>query len=247
MNYLNLELTMICREPFIDADTAEIGTWLRMMTYACQQENGGVLKGAALWSNEKLLKTCGVSKRDVLRCTRLLHKDNDDLILEAYPTEAAKTLAVKRVAARNASMKRWGHASDDASDDGHEHGTTSESVRKGKEKEGKGSPPNPQGGLSGRFAALLEILKASGKVPERVSTDELAIMWRNVIGARSPSATPDDPAMLEHVKAQLSLHDGRIGTPSAWLAARVEEFVGAQKKSAGGGSSYVPPPQAWAG
>ena len=236
MNYLNIELATIARDPFIDADTAELGTWLRVMAYACVQENDGRLAGAAEWSNDKLLRTCGVSKRDVIRCKHLVKFEGADLVVNGYPTEAAKTLKVKRTAARNASLKRWQNgtvnASVDASDVGCDHGTSSESERKGKEKEGKEKelPQTPNGGLSegeAKFMPLKIGLMATGKFGDGLTPVMLANAWRLVEGHER--LDPADPGMIEFVASAAGAMPGKPLTPMHWIPAQISAWAKNQK------------------
>ncbi len=115
-------------------------------------------------------------------------------------------------------------------------GSTAEVLRS-EERRGEEStePPNPQGGLSEgelKFQDLKAVLVESGKVPETITERDLAVAWRNVVSGKEPNADPRERGLLDHIRAALNLHAGRIGSPAQWIAARAAEFQ-EQKKQAG--------------
>jgi uncharacterized protein YdaU (DUF1376 family) len=109
------------------------------------------------------------------------------------------------------------------------------------------SPPTPIGGVSEgeiRFAPMTELLVASGKVGEAMKPRDVATIWRNVVEGQAPSARPDDDGFLDHLRATLAGHTGRIGAMGSWLAARAVEFAGKKTAGAAGADGFGPPVEA---
>lgn len=71
MQWFNLHLPLLKSDEFSEAEPWEIGVWLRLMAYCCEQENGGQILGCADWSAKKWLVTCGVDKDDLQKESQL--------------------------------------------------------------------------------------------------------------------------------------------------------------------------------
>lgn len=76
------------RSPAIaQASNDSLAAWLRVLTYSCEQENGGRVVGAVGWSDRAWMIACGVTASEVAGSSGLLIKDGEDIIVHMYPEE----------------------------------------------------------------------------------------------------------------------------------------------------------------
>ena len=102
MNWLNLEIHTLRSPAYMGSDPTERATWLNVLAYCAQQENGGRIEGAAEWKDRQWQQLCGVTLREVTRASQLLTWDGQDLVVWAFPFQKQKEVqARRRVAARN--------------------------------------------------------------------------------------------------------------------------------------------------
>lgn len=90
MNWLNINTTSLRSPEFISSEPVERATWLCVLSYSAEQENGGRVLGAALWSDRQWQQTCGVTLAEVRQTTRLLLIEGDDVLVAFYPREQEK-------------------------------------------------------------------------------------------------------------------------------------------------------------
>ena len=109
MNYLNLSTQMMGEDIPTEADSIEIGVWVRLTLYSIDQENGGVIVGCKVWTDRKWLKVARVTLDDVSISSGLWSWQGDDLHLWNYPAD--KQALVRQ---RRESGKRGGSARTEA-------------------------------------------------------------------------------------------------------------------------------------
>jgi hypothetical protein len=138
MEWLNIHISTLRSPEFIGSDPTERATWLCVLGYSVEQENGGRMTGAALWKDRQWQQACGVTLREVRGAYRLLKADGDDILVNGYPTAKEKQVRQARSVALAGAMARWGNADRHAETmpvgmpDGNAEG-------KGREQEGKGT------------------------------------------------------------------------------------------------------------
>ena len=93
MNWLNLRTETLHAPEFIGSDPTARGTWIALMFYCAQQENGGVIVGAAAWSDRQWQQTCGVTRAEVDAAAKLTRWAGDDLHVFAYPIDQEAAFA----------------------------------------------------------------------------------------------------------------------------------------------------------
>lgn len=71
MQWFNLHIPLLKSDEFLDAELWEIGVWIRLMCYCCEQENGGKILGCSDWSDKKWLLACSIQKSDLERPSKL--------------------------------------------------------------------------------------------------------------------------------------------------------------------------------
>jgi len=150
MNWLNLQTSVIRSPEYVGCDPVQRATWLNLMVYCAEQENGGVIPGAASWKDRRWQQTCGVTKDEVGDQCELWSFDGDNLNLWGYPTEKEEEIQRMRESGARGGKKRAENAAKSKEkQDGSSPPSTLPSSppsteRKGKEKERK-SPPTPHG------------------------------------------------------------------------------------------------------
>lgn len=107
MQYLNLPLQAVRAPEYVGSSPVERGTWLNVLAYCCDQENGGKIAGAALWKDRQWQQTCGVTMREVKSATRLLAINGEDVIVHGYPSEKEDEVKARRIQAADAARRRW--------------------------------------------------------------------------------------------------------------------------------------------
>src|SRR3954467_14999144 len=101
MYYINLHIPTVLKSiEYIAADTRERGTWLSVLSYACELECTGVLVGAALWKDRQWQQACGVTRREVHGAPRLLRVVGEDVHVHGYPVDSEKQVQANRKSAK---------------------------------------------------------------------------------------------------------------------------------------------------
>ena len=107
MIWLNLKIAMLRGPEFIGSSPVERATWLSVLAYCADQENGGVIAGAASWKDRQWQQTCGVTAREVACATKLILSQNDDVVVFGYPVEKQREIELRREIGRASIEKRW--------------------------------------------------------------------------------------------------------------------------------------------
>jgi hypothetical protein len=105
MNWINLQTLILRSEEYIGAEPLARATWLNVLGWCCEQENGGRIVGAYKWSDRRWQQTCGVTKDEVGTSSPLLRYDGEDLIVWSYPVDKQAEVQAKRQAGREGGLK----------------------------------------------------------------------------------------------------------------------------------------------
>ncbi len=100
MNWLNLRVEDLSSENFIGSDPVQRGTWLCLLKYCCQQENGGIIKNFSSWKDRKLQQIIAVTKEEILGDSLLWTWKDDSLVVWKYPKSSELEVKAKRRAGR---------------------------------------------------------------------------------------------------------------------------------------------------
>jgi hypothetical protein len=141
MNWINIETKTLRSPEYIGADPVQRATWLNLLGYCSEQENGGVIGGAKDWKDRRWMQTCGVTLSEVAAASELWAWEGDSLVLWNYPVTKEHEVRAKRDAGkrggkasgearREAQLEAVGEAELEAQLEG-------ELERKGKERKGK--------------------------------------------------------------------------------------------------------------
>lgn len=137
MNWLNIETKTLRAPEYIGSEPVHRATWLNLLGYCAEQENGGVIDGAKSWKDRQWMQTCGVTLDEVNAPSDLWSWQADSLTLWNYPVTKEEEVRAKRNAG-----KRGGKASGEARREAQleavgEAVVEAELERKGKERKGK--------------------------------------------------------------------------------------------------------------
>ena len=124
MNWLNLQTSVIRSPEYVGCDPVQRATWLNLMVYCAEQENGGVIPGAASWKDRRWQQTCGVTKPEVDDQCDLWSFDGENLTIWGYPAEKEEEIQKMRESGARGGKKR------------------AENAAKSKEKQDSSSPPS---------------------------------------------------------------------------------------------------------
>ena len=107
MDWINLRIADLRSDPYLDTPPAGRSTWLAVLAFCHEQENGGIIGGAEAWADRRWLQACGVTRREVLQAPRLLHFEAGNLHVEGYPIEKQWQVEAKRLAGKKGGVNRW--------------------------------------------------------------------------------------------------------------------------------------------
>lgn len=105
MNWLNLRTEILHSPEFIGSDPTRRATWLSLMLWCAQQENGGIICGSKSWADRRWQQTCGVTAAEVAESCDLFVWVNSDLVLWGYNTEKEAEVQERREWARENGRK----------------------------------------------------------------------------------------------------------------------------------------------
>ena len=149
MNWLNLQTSVIRSPEYVGCDPVQRATWLNLMIYCAEQENGGVIPDCASWKDRRWQQTCGVTKPEVDDQCDLWSFDGENLTVWAYPAEKQEEIQKMRESGARGGKKRAENAAkskekqDSSSTPSTLPSSPPSTERKGKEEKGI-LPPTPQ-------------------------------------------------------------------------------------------------------
>lgn len=109
MIYLNLKTSTLRAPEYIGSEPTGRATWLNLLCYCAEQENGGRIEGCAGWKDRQWQQTCGVTLAEVREDCLLWEWRGDDLAVAFYPADKQAEVQAKREAGRRGG-KRSGKA-----------------------------------------------------------------------------------------------------------------------------------------
>lgn len=106
MHWINLRITTLRSPAFIGSEPVSRATWLAVLAYCCEQENGGVVSECADWKDRQWQQTCGVTREEIDGASKLLCWDGDDLVVWEYPLEKQREIETRREAGRKGGQSK---------------------------------------------------------------------------------------------------------------------------------------------
>ena len=120
MDWINIHRTTLSTEEFLGCDPVQRATWLCLLAYCVDQENGGTIRDAGAWGDRRWQQIIRVTKAEAQDKCPLWSWDGLDLTVWAYPIEkeimvqqkpgagrlggSAKTQAKTQAAKQNGSL-----------------------------------------------------------------------------------------------------------------------------------------------
>jgi hypothetical protein len=114
MIYLNLKTSTLRSPEFIGSEPTARATWLSLICYCCEQENGGIIPECLGWKDRQWQQTCGVTHAEVNESSDLWQWSGNALAVAFYPKDKEVEVQAKREAGRRGG-KRSGKARREAS------------------------------------------------------------------------------------------------------------------------------------
>lgn len=106
MEWINLHAPMLRAPEYIGSEPVSRATWLNVLAYCVEQENGGRIRGGAHWKDRQWQQTCGVMREEVGAANLLLVCDGDDVLVWRYPSDKEAAVREQREAGRRGGRPR---------------------------------------------------------------------------------------------------------------------------------------------
>jgi hypothetical protein len=187
MIYLNLKTSTLRAPEYIGSEPTQRGTWLNLLCYCCEQENGGTIEGCAGWKDRQWQQTAGVTLAEVREECDLWQWDGEALVVTFYPSDKEAEVQSRREAGRlggkrsgKARRRSKNEAHLEANGEAHLEGVLEAHLeRKGKEGNGKECNGREEGSLQKAEStpALAEFLAEAQKIG--VEADIATEIWHD--------------------------------------------------------------------
>lgn len=115
MEWLNIRTATLRGPAYIGSNPTERATWLNVLAYCVDQENGGRIVGASAWKDRQWQQACGVTLREVRGASKLIQLQDGDVVVYGYSVEKEQEVKERRLQATEAARRRWGDKLGDAS------------------------------------------------------------------------------------------------------------------------------------
>lgn len=186
MDWLNLHIPLLRSPQFIGSDPVDRSTWIMLLTYCAQQENGGRIEDCAGWKDRKWQQLAAVTFAEVRRETELWKWDGTALVVEHYPVNKEAEVKAKReiartngrtggrpisVPKRNPQETNVGSEKKPTLVNSPKAEGEGEGERKGNGKEGE-YPPSPQGGDGNFQTTVCDLVSIVQAYPRREGDKE---------------------------------------------------------------------------
>jgi hypothetical protein len=140
MQYLNIPTAFLRSPEYIAAEPTARATWLSLIGYCAEQENGGIIAACAAWKDRQWQQTAGVTLEETNMICSLWKWEGDSIILFGYPSDKEAMVRSKRQAGTQGGRAKTQAKTQAARQNGAKHNpstTQANTQRKGKERKGK--------------------------------------------------------------------------------------------------------------
>lgn len=96
MDYISFATKTLMTPEFVGVSCEETAIWVRLVAYCASQENGGVIKGAANWSDMQFAYCAAVMRSQVMQCKTLVTVEGDDVHVKHYPHSQEEKVILNR-------------------------------------------------------------------------------------------------------------------------------------------------------
>jgi hypothetical protein len=108
MLYMSLRCADLGAPEFIGAEPVDRATWICLIRYCAEQENGGVIRDCADWKDRQWQQAAGVFLAEVERTCALWIREGKSIRVWAYPIEQQEKYEAARKSGKKGAKKRWG-------------------------------------------------------------------------------------------------------------------------------------------
>ena len=105
MIYINLKTSTLRSAEYIGSEPTARATWLNLLCYCCEQENGGMIVDCVAWKDRQWQQTCGVTLSEVQEKSALWQWNDDHLSVLFYPLDKQTEVQAKREAGRRGGQR----------------------------------------------------------------------------------------------------------------------------------------------
>jgi len=212
MEWLNIHGSTLRSPAFIGAEPIDRATWLCLLAFCANQENGGRIAGGRDWGDRRWQQVAGVTLKEVRRETELWTWENTDLVVAFYPLGKETEIRAKRLAGTNTATRRWHGGADSSATSSAGNSAICSADTEGKGREGKGIEPPPAGAC-----------EASATSPIVPTEDEVLAWARSWPGMPSVGIPPGipEPWILDWLEYRT-----RVGQPPLgdWKRSAAQRF-----------------------
>jgi hypothetical protein len=121
MIWLNLKTTTLRSPEYAGSEPIQRATWLNLLAYCCEQENGGKIEGCGGWKDRQWQQTLGVTLAEVREECALWHWEDDALCVAFYPTFKEDEVQARREAGKRGGSARTKAKTEAARNNGAKH------------------------------------------------------------------------------------------------------------------------------
>lgn len=107
MEWLKLELRNLRGQQYLGSEPVARATWLSLLGYCADTENGGVIENCASWPDRKWQQVVGVTTEEAHLETELYTWEGENLRVEFYPSEGESVVKARRAAGKRGAASRW--------------------------------------------------------------------------------------------------------------------------------------------
>jgi hypothetical protein len=105
MIYFTLRVSTLRSSEYIGSEPTARATWLNLLAYCCEQENGGTIPACAGWKDRQWQQTCGITLAEVRETSELWQWLDDSLVVSFYPADKQAEIQAKREAGRRGGRR----------------------------------------------------------------------------------------------------------------------------------------------
>ena len=96
MEFLNIHNSWLRSPEFIGSNPVQRSTWLCLLNFCAEQENGGTIQACNTWADRKWQQLCSITKREATTACALWSWSGEDLTVWNYPAEKEKMVKRNR-------------------------------------------------------------------------------------------------------------------------------------------------------
>lgn len=110
MNYLNIFVANLRAPEYVSSQPVARATWLNLLAYCVDQENGGAIENCANWTDRQWLTYCGVTKEEAETASPLVEIKDGNAKVWAYPDSQEAKAQKNRVSGSRGGLAKKAHA-----------------------------------------------------------------------------------------------------------------------------------------